>query len=193
MTNLTIEKVYQRTVDTRFLFTRYPLPVTRYSLLTMDPLLELLQKDDRTPPAELAQQLNLSEKEVAAKIHRWESDGTILGYHAVIDRERMDPDLVTAVIEIKVKPEREGGFDHTAQRIARFEQVECVYLMSGGYDVLVIVHGQSLRDVANFITDKLSAMEGVQSCTTRFRLKTYKENGILHGMEEKCERLAVAP
>lgn len=159
----------------------------------MDALLQLLQRDDRTPPSELAQRLNLSEKEVVAKIRQWESDGTILGYHAVVDRERVNPDLVTAVIEVKVTPERDGGFDHTAQRIARFEQVESVYLMSGGYDVLVIVHGQSLRDVANFITNKLSTMQGVQSCTTRFRLKTYKENGILHGMEEKCERLAVAP
>lgn len=159
----------------------------------MDALLQLLQKDDRTSPSELARQLNLSEKEVVAKIRQWESDGTILGYHAVVDRERMDPDLVTAVIEVKVKPEREGGFDNAAQRIARFEQVEDVYLMSGGYDVLVTVHGQSLRDVANFITNKLSTMEGVQSCTTRFRLKTYKANGIFHGMEEKCERLAVAP
>lgn len=159
----------------------------------MDALLQLLEKDDRITPLELARQLNLPEQEVVAKIRRWESDGTILGYRAVIDRERMNPDLVTAVIEVKVKPEREGGFDHTAQRIARFEQVESVYLMSGGYDVLVIVHGQSLREVANFITNKLSTMEGVQSCTTRFRLKTYKENGMLHGMEEKCERLAVAP
>ena len=97
------------------------------------------------------------------------------------------------MIEVKVTPEREGGFDRTAQRIARFEEVENVYLMSGGYDVLVMVNGQSLRDVANFVTNKLSTMDGIQSCTTRFRLKTYKENGILHGVEEKCERLAVAP
>ncbi len=159
----------------------------------MDALLQLLQKNDRTPPAELAQRLNVSEQEVITKIRQWEADGTILGYHAVIDRERMDPDFVTAVIEVKITPERERGFDNTAQRIARFEQVENVYLMSGGYDLLVMVHGQSLRDVANFIANKLSTMEGVQSCTTRFRLKTYKENGMLHGMEQKCERLAVAP
>lgn len=159
----------------------------------MDALLQLLQKDDRTSPSELARQLNLSEKEVIAKIQQWESDGTILGYHAVIDRERMDPDLVIAVIEVKVTPEREGGFNRTAQRIARFEEVENVYLMSGGYDVLVTVHGKSLHNIAHFVTNKLSTIDGVQSCTTRFRLKTYKENGILHGVEEKCERLAVAP
>lgn len=159
----------------------------------MDALLQLLQKDDRTSPSELARQLNLSEKEVIAKIQQWESDGTILGYHAVIDRERMDPDLVIAVIEVKVTPEREGGFNRTAQRIARFEEVENVYLMSGGYDVLVTVHGKSLHNIANFVTNKLSTIDGIQSCTTRFRLKTYKENGILHGVEEKCERLAVAP
>jgi len=159
----------------------------------MDALLQLLQKDDRISPKELARQLNLSEKEVIAKIRPWEADGTILGYHAVIDRDRMDPDFVTAVIEVKVVPVKEGGFDDTAQRIARFDEVESVYLMSGGYDLLVMVSRESLRDVANFIAHKLSTMQGVQSCTTRFRLKTYKENGILYRGEEQSERLAVAP
>jgi DNA-binding Lrp family transcriptional regulator len=159
----------------------------------VDALLQLLQKDDRASPAELARQLHLSEEEVVKKIREWELDGTILGYRAVIDRERMDPDLVIAVIEVKISPEREGGFDRKAERIARFEEVENVYLMSGGYDLLVMVHGQSLREVADFVATKLSTIEGVQSCATRFRLKTYKENGVFYGIEERCERLAVAP
>lgn len=159
----------------------------------MDALLHLLQKDDRTSPAELARQLNLSEKEVIAKIQQWEADGTILGYHAVVDRDRIDPHLVSAVIEVKITPEREGGFNRIAQRISRFEEVENVYLMSGGYDVLVMVNGHSLRDIADFVTNKLSTIGAVQSCRTRFRLKTYKENGIFYGPEEVLERLAVAP
>ena len=159
----------------------------------MDALLQLLQKDDRTSPAQLAAQLGLSEKEVVEKIRQWEKDGTILAYHAVIDRERLDPNLVTAVIEVKITPEREGGFDRIANRIARFEEVENVYLMSGGYDLLVMVEAKSLRNVASFVANKLSTIEAVQSCATRFRLKTYKENGIFHQHEEVVERLSVAP
>jgi DNA-binding Lrp family transcriptional regulator len=159
----------------------------------MDPLLELLQKNNRTSPSELAVQVALPEREVIEKIHHWEADGTILGYHAVINRDRLDPNLVTAVIEVKITPEREGGFDRIAGRIARFEEVESVYLMSGGYDLLVVVEGHSLKEVAAFVATKLSTIEAVQSCATRFRLKTYKENGIFHEQEEVLERLSVAP
>lgn len=159
----------------------------------MDALLQLLQKDDRISSAELAIRLGLSEEEVVAKIRQWEADGTILGYQAVIDRDRLDPNIVTAVIEVKITPEREGGFDRIANRIARFEEVENVYLMSGGYDLLVMVEGKSLRKVASFVTNKLSTIEAVQSCATRFRLKTYKENGIFHHQEEVSGRLSVAP
>ncbi|MFZ4116749.1 MAG: Lrp/AsnC family transcriptional regulator [Chthoniobacterales bacterium] len=159
----------------------------------MDTLLELLQKNNRTAPSELAAKVGLSEEEVIGKIRQWEADGTILGYHAVIHRDRLDPNLVTAVIEVKITPEREGGFDRIASRIARFEEVESVYLMSGGYDLLVVVEGHSLKEVAAFVATKLSTIEAVQSCATRFRLKTYKENGIFHEQEEVLERLAVAP
>ncbi|KAB2643345.1 MAG: Lrp/AsnC family transcriptional regulator [Verrucomicrobia bacterium] len=159
----------------------------------MDALLELLQKDDRTSPAELAAQLGLSEKEVVEKIRHWEANGTILAYQAVINRDSVDSDNVTAAIEVRITPEREGGFDRTASRIARFEEVENVYLMSGGYDLLVMVEGKSLRDVASFVAHKLSTIEAVQSCSTRFRLKTYKENGVFYQQEEVQERLSVAP
>ena len=159
----------------------------------MEALLKILQKKAKTSPAEIAQQLNSSEAEVTAAINQFEANGTILGYHAVIDRERYEPNSVTAVIEVRVTPEREGGFDRIANRIARFEEVESVYLMSGGYDLLVIVEGQTLRDVAAFVANKLSTIEAVQSCATRFRLKTYKEHGMMHASEEAPERLSVSP
>jgi DNA-binding Lrp family transcriptional regulator len=159
----------------------------------MDSLIRLLRQNSAIPRADLARQLGQSEAEVAAKIAKLESDGTILGYQAVINREKYDADAVTAVIEVRVTPEREGGFDRIANRIAGFEEVESVYLMSGGYDLLVIVDGRSLREVASFVADKLSTIEAVQSCSTRFRLKTYKENGLLHAVDEAPERLAVTP
>lgn len=159
----------------------------------MDPLLTILQKEARTSLSDLARQLHLSEQEVAEKMRHFENSGAILGYHAVLDRELLEPSAVTAAIEVKITPERDGGFDRVANRIAQFEEVESVYLMSGGYDLLVVVGGRSLRDVAAFVANKLSALEGVQSCATRFRLKTYKEEGLVHPLETAPERLSVTP
>ena len=143
--------------------------------------------------ADLARQRGVTETEVNARIAKMEADGTILGYHAVINSGKYDTEAVSAVIEVRVTPEREGGFDRIAKRIAGFEEVESVYLMSGGYDLLVIVDGGNLREVASFVADKLSTIEAVQSCSTRFRLKTYKENGLMHALEEVPERLSVTP
>lgn len=159
----------------------------------MDSLIRLLRQNASTPRVELARQLGVSEAELATKIEKLEKDGVILGYQAVINREKWDPDAVTAVIEVRVTPEREGGFDRIANRIARFEEVEGVYLMSGGHDLLVVVEGRNLREVASFVADKLSTIDAVQSCATHFRLKTYKENGRAHVAEEAPERLAVTP
>ncbi len=159
----------------------------------MDALLELLQQDGRIPIPELAAQLGMSEQEIVTKIREWETDGTILAYQAVINRDSLNSNNVTALIEVKVIPERQGGFDRIASRIARFEEVESVYLMSGGYDLLVMVEGKSLRDVASFVAQKLSTIEAVQSCATRFRLKTYKENRIFYQQEEVLEPLSIAP
>lgn len=159
----------------------------------MDALLKILRKKAKMSHAEIAQQLNISEQEVADTIHRLEQDGTILGYQTIVNRERCEPDLVTAAIEVSITPEREGGFERVAKRIARFDEVESVYLMSGGYDLLVIVDEHSLRDVAAFVTNKLSAIDAVQSCVTRFRLKTYKENSVFYTEEEGSERLSITP
>ena len=159
----------------------------------MDSLIRILRQNSAISRADLARQLGHTETEINARIAKLEADGTILGYHAIINSEKYDTEAVSAVIEVRVTPEREGGFDRIASRIAGFEEVESVYLMSGGYDLLVIVDGSNLREVASFVADKLSTIEAVQSCSTRFRLKTYKENGLMHALEEVPERLSVTP
>jgi DNA-binding Lrp family transcriptional regulator len=161
--------------------------------MSIDPLLVLLQRKARHTHAELAELLALSEEEVRAKIEAWESDGTIAGYQAVIDPQRAGDDDVSAFIEVKVTPERGGGFDRLAMRIARFEQVVSCYLASGGYDLMVVVEGPNLREVARFVSEKLSTMDAVLSTATHFRLKTYKENGFLLEDDSEPERLAVTP
>jgi DNA-binding Lrp family transcriptional regulator len=101
--------------------------------------------------------------------------------------------MVTAVIEVRITPERGGGFDRLAARIARFDEVQSCYLMSGAYDLLVVVEGRTLQDVSSFISEKLSTIKGVISTATHFKLKAYKENGVSLRQEEKSERLAVTP
>lgn len=159
----------------------------------MDPLIALLRQNARTPVADLARELNLSESAVADRIARLEADGVLLGYQAVVDSQKVSGSIVTAVVEVKITPERGGGFDRLADRIAKFSEVQSCYLMSGGYDLLVILEGNSLQDIATFIAEKLSTIKGVISTATRFRLKTYKENGISLAREVKAERLAVTP
>ena len=109
------------------------------------------------------------------------------------DSEKIGAQLVTAIIEVKITPEREGGFDRLADRIAKFEQVQSCYLMSGGYDLMVVVEGKNLREVASFVSEKLSPLGGVIATATHFRLKTYKENGQLHTAIDAPARLAVSP
>ncbi len=159
----------------------------------MEALLKMLQTRALAPRQDLADELGLSVEEVNAKIARLESEGVILGYQAVIDTEKLDDDGVTALIEVRIRPERGGGFDRLAQRIAKFDQVHGCYLMSGGYDLLVIVRGSNLREISHFVAERLSTVEGVLSTATRFRLKTYKENGLMIVREEQGERLAVTP
>lgn len=159
----------------------------------MDPLLSLLQGDARASVADLAAQLNTSATEVEKRIAAYEADGTILGYRAIIDPERVGEDVVTALIEVRVTPEREGGFDRLAERIAGFEQVRSCYLMSGRYDLLVVVDGSDLREVATFVSEKLSPLAGVIGTSTHFRLKAYKDNGVLLASAPVVERLAVTP
>lgn len=161
--------------------------------MSTDPLLELLRSKARHSHEELAELLAMSEAEVRAKIAAWEKNGTILGYHAVVHGERAGDENVQAFIEVKVTPERGGGFDRLAMRIARFDQVVSCYLASGGYDLMVVVEGGDLREVARFVSERLSTLDGVLSTATHFLLKTYKQNGFPFEDEGSMERLAVAP
>jgi DNA-binding Lrp family transcriptional regulator len=159
----------------------------------MNQLLDLLRRNARQSNADLAAQISSSEEAVAAQIAVWEEDGTIRGYRAMIDPALDGEDDVTAFIEVSLTPERGGGFDRLARRIARFEQVNSCYLISGGYDLLVMVEGKDLLAVAAFVSEKLSTIEGVVSTATHFRLKSYKEKGFLFGDDTEVSRLPVAP
>jgi DNA-binding Lrp family transcriptional regulator len=159
----------------------------------MDPLLKLIRDNAAWKPAELAAMLNEPEAEVAARVKRYEAEHVILGYRAILNEEKLGLNSVRAVIEVKITPERGGGFDRLAERIAKYSEVQSCYLMSGGYDLLVIVQGNNLREVASFVSEKLATIQGVISTATHFMLKPYKEQGVLMKVDVNEERLAVAP
>lgn len=159
----------------------------------MEELLKLLKIDAHVPVEDLAKELDLTVAEIKKRIAKFEKEGVILGYQAILDPDKAGNGNVTAVVEVKITPERGGGFDRLASRIAKFEQVQSCYLMSGAYDLLVIVEGATLQQIANFIAEKLSTIKGVISTATHFRLKAYKENGALLQREPRPQRLAVAP
>ena len=159
----------------------------------MDSLLKLIRENAAWKPSELAAMLQLSEAEVIDRIKRHEAEGVILGYRAILNEEKLGLDIVRAVIEVKITPERGGGFDRLAERIAKYSEVQSCYLMSGGYDLLVVVQGSNLREVATFVSEKLATVQGVISTATHFMLKPYKEQGVLMKVEVNEERLAVTP
>src|SRR2546426_6809709 len=159
----------------------------------MDPLLKLLHDNAALQPGQLATLLHLTEAEVTQKIKAYEHGEVILGYRTVLNEEKLGVDLVRAVIEVKITPERGGGFDRLAERIAKYTEVHSCYLMSGGYDLLVVVEGSNLREVATFVSEKLATVQGVVSTATHFMLKPYKEQGVLMAREQNEERLAVTP
>jgi DNA-binding Lrp family transcriptional regulator len=159
----------------------------------MQALIDLLEKNALTPREDIARMLDMTVEQVEEEISRLEREGVILGYQTIINREKWDTDIVTAIIEVKVTPEREGGFDRIAARIAKFEEVQTCYLISGGYDLLVVVEAKNLRGIAAFVAEKLSTLDAVQATATHFRLKTYKENGAFHHFEHAPTRLSVSP
>lgn len=159
----------------------------------MDPLLKLLRDNAAMKPAQMAALLGIPETEVVARIKAYEQDRVILGYRTVLNDEKIGGDLVRAVIEVRITPERGGGFDRLADRISKYNEVESCYLMSGGYDLLVVVVGNNLRQVAQFVSEKLSTIQGVISTATHFLLKPYKEQGVLMSGAAPDERLPVAP
>ena len=159
----------------------------------MRELLEILEKNSRISVAELASMLQKSEYEIEKEISRLEREKIILSYGALINWERYGDDTVTAIIEINLTPQREVGFDAIAERIYRFDEVRTVYLMSGNFDLLVIIEGKSLKDVANFVATRLSTIEGVTQTRSHFMLKPYKKDGVFIEDEEKDRRLVVSP
>jgi DNA-binding Lrp family transcriptional regulator len=159
----------------------------------MEPLLKLLRDNAALKPAELARLLNLPEAEITARIQQYQAERVILGYRTVLNEERLGIQIVRAVIEVKITPERGGGFDRLAERIAKYDEVISCYLMSGGYDLLVVVEGENLREVASFVSEKLATIQGVISTATHFMLKPYKEQGVLMSADPQDHRLPVAP
>ena len=159
----------------------------------MDELLKILKKNALENPEDIAKMLGLSEDEVKARILEYEQKGIIRGYQAIVNEDQLDLERVTAVIEVKVTPERGGGFNRVASRISRFAEVQSVYLMSGAFDLLLFVAGRNLKEVALFVSEKLATIEGVISTATHFMLKTYKNHGVLMETGHEDERLQITP
>lgn len=159
----------------------------------MDELLKLLKQNAKESPAALSQMLGCSEDEVRTRIREYETQGIIKGYQAIVDEDQLDIDQVTAVIEVKITPEREGGFDRIARRIGSFDEVKAMYLVSGDYDLLLFVGGSDLKRVAGFVSQKLSTLEGVTSTATHFMLKTYKQHGVLMDTQDEFTPLNITP
>jgi len=159
----------------------------------MDRLIALLKENARIALEDAALQLDMSVEEVAFAIDDLEKTGVIRAYQAIVNEDKLEADQVTAVIEVKVTPEREGGFDHIASRISRYPEVTSMYLMSGQYDLMLFVEGPDLRTVATFVSARLSSIPGVTGTATHFRLKTYKHHGVLMEKDQPHERLQVSP
>ena len=143
-------------------------------------LLDLLADDAKLTAAQLAAMLNTTEEAVAARIAEFEADGIIRGYQAIVDWERVDANKSMALIQLQVVPEPEQGFDKLAHRIMQLDQVEGVYLMSGGYDSTVVVQGESMRDIALFVARRLSTLDGVRATMTHFILSRYKDRNVIY-------------
>lgn len=162
----------------------------------MNPVLTLLLEGGSLTTAQMAQVAGISSAEVEQHLEQLKKDKIFLGWRPVLDlsREAAAAAAVRAVIEVKVTPERGGGFNRFAERLAKFDEVESCYLMSGGYDLLVFVRGASLQKIASFVSEKLSTVEGVLSTATHFILRCYKEQGfLLEDNEDNSARLTVSP
>jgi DNA-binding Lrp family transcriptional regulator len=160
----------------------------------MNPVLKLLLEGGSLSTAQMAQVLNLTEAAVNRHLEQLKKERILLGWRPVLNLSKEDASAVRAVIEVRITPERGGGFNRFAERISRFDEVESCYLMSGGYDLLVFVTGSSLQKVAAFVSEKLSTIEGVLSTSTHFLLRSYKEQGYLMDVPtEESGRLTVTP
>ncbi len=153
----------------------------------MKKLLQLLEDDCTLTHAQLASMTGLTEAEVAAAIAAYEQENIILGYKAIVDWDRTDREAVTALIEVSVTPQRGEGFDRIAERIYQYDEVESVYLMSGSFDLTVIISGRTLKEVALFVGQKLAPLEDVTGTSTHFILKKYKEKHLIFQKQAQQE------
>lgn len=147
----------------------------------MSELLRLLENDARLSPKALALMLDKEEGDIKKMIEDYENDGVILGYHTEIDWDKTNREYVCAMIELKITPQRDRGYDHVAQKIYNYPEVESLYLMSGGFDLAVFIKGKTMREVAFFVAEKLAPIEDVISTSTHFVLRKYKDNNIIYG------------
>ena len=159
----------------------------------MDELLKILKSNANETPENIARMLDMTADEVRARIAEYEKNGIIRGYQAIVNEDALDLERVTAVIEVKVTPEREGGFNLIANRIGHFSEVASMYLVSGTFGFLLFVQGRNLQEVAMFVSEKLATIDGVVSTSTHFMLKTYKHHGFMMEQQDEYERLKVTP
>jgi len=160
----------------------------------MDEILEILQKDARTTPEEISKMLHKNVSLVKQAIKKYEKEGVILRYKAVINQEvvRNEESGVRALIEVNIVPQKDLGFDKIAERIYSFPEVTSCYLVSGTYDLLIVVEGKTLNTVSNFVAEKLSCMENIRGTTTHFLLRKYKEDGVILKHKEENKRIPIS-
>lgn len=156
-------------------------------------LLSIIERNSKITPDELAVRLGTDVESVINELAALETDGVICGYHTLIDWEKTSLDVVNALIEVRVTPQRGQGFDRIAERIYNYPEVKSVYLISGGYDLLVTLEEKSLKEISNFVTDKLSTLEYVLSTATHFILKKYKDHGTILDKKHNDEREIITP
>lgn len=154
-------------------------------------LLHIIEKNSRLSSEDIAVMLGVAAADVEAEIESLKSSGIILGYMTQIDWTKTYPEHVTAMIEVKITPVREKGFDYIADILCKYDKVTACYLMSGGFDLMLIYEDSNLRDIANFVYDKVATLEGVLSTATHFILKKYKDNGIMFAGKESDDRQAI--
>ena len=158
----------------------------------MEEILNILDKEKgNVSRAKIAQMLGMEEKEVADKIEKMEKENVIVGYKTIVNWDKTDKDVVVALIELRITPQRGEGFDKVAERIYKYPQVKSLYLMSGAYDLAVTIEGKSMKEVALFVAQKLAPMDSIISTATHFMLKKYKEEGIVFEDDEKDTRQVI--
>jgi DNA-binding Lrp family transcriptional regulator len=160
----------------------------------MDEILEILEKDARTTPEDIAKMLKKKSQAVKGAIKKYEKSGVILKYKTVINKEliRLEESAVRALIEVNIVPQKDMGFDKIAERIYSFPEVTSCYLVSGTYDLLVVVEGRNLQTVSSFVAEKLSCLESVRGTVTHFLLKKYKEDGVILKRKEENKRIPIS-